>query len=59
MVIRSKAGQASRARLQALWEGPVFRKLDPALQNKVEVLDADIAAKHCGLTAQQCRSLDR
>ena len=59
-IVRGRGSQSAEARLRAVWAGPVFRRHPVAvLQNKVEVIDADLAAPQCGLSDEQRASLAR
>ena len=59
-IVRGRGSQSAEARLRAVWAGPVFRRHSIAvLQDKVEVIDADLAAPQCGLSAEQRASLAR
>ena len=55
-IVRAKAGQTALARLQTLWQSPVFRNIDASLRDKVELLEADLASPKCGLSATSSRT---
>ena len=59
-IVRARGSQSAEARLRAVWAGPVFRRHSIAtLQDKVEVIDADLSAPQCGLSAEQQACLAR
>ena len=52
-VVRAKKGKTSKERLRELFSSPIFCLLQhdmASVQDKVQLIDADLAEPNCGLT---------